>query len=189
MDGAFAVGGFVLAVCALCVGLCKLAFRGTRGATFHSIDRLLLGTFSMMLFVAWFFEPWVIHLCGWEGLETPACQQTLTGRLWLFYALKFDPIFLNLPLWLRIVCSLDTILFGPFYLASVYAFSSGQQESRWYRVIALPTAGALIYSTIVYFAYEALAESHRERVDELNNKLSEMTEHNDIPRISAAGNG
>mmetsp|Transcript_12162 Transcript_12162/g.36136 ORF Transcript_12162/g.36136 Transcript_12162/m.36136 type:complete len:105 (+) Transcript_12162:225-539(+) len=36
---------------------------------------------------------------------------------------------------------------------------------------------------------KTLAKSHRERVDELNNKLSELTEHNDIPRISAAGNG
>ena len=31
--------------------------------------------------------------------------------------------------------------------------------------------------------------SHRERIDEFNNKLSELTEHNDIPRVSAAGNG
>jgi len=26
-------------------------------------------------------------------------------------------------------------------------------------------------------------------VDELNDKLASLTEHNDIPRISAAGNG
>ena len=38
-------------------------------------------------------------------------------------------------------------------------------------------------------AASGTAKSHRERVDELNNKLSTMTEHNDIPRISAAGNG
>ena len=31
--------------------------------------------------------------------------------------------------------------------------------------------------------------SFRDRVDMFNNKLSQMTEHNDIPRISAAGNG
>ena len=36
----------------------------------------------------------------------------------------------------------------------------------------------------------ALAEkSHRERVDEFNQGLSTLTEHNDLPRISAAGNG
>ena len=31
--------------------------------------------------------------------------------------------------------------------------------------------------------------SFRDRIDEFNSKLSRMTEHNDIPRISAAGNG
>mmetsp|Transcript_21175 Transcript_21175/g.29943 ORF Transcript_21175/g.29943 Transcript_21175/m.29943 type:complete len:123 (-) Transcript_21175:277-645(-) len=33
------------------------------------------------------------------------------------------------------------------------------------------------------------AKSHRERVEEFNQKLGELTEHNDIPRVSAAGNG
>jgi protein FAM32A len=32
-------------------------------------------------------------------------------------------------------------------------------------------------------------KSHRERVEEFNEKLSSLTEHNDIPRVSAAGNG
>jgi protein FAM32A len=33
------------------------------------------------------------------------------------------------------------------------------------------------------------SKSHRERVEELNEKLGSLTEHNDIPRVSAAGNG
>ena len=33
------------------------------------------------------------------------------------------------------------------------------------------------------------AKTHREKIDEYNNRLSTMTEHNDIPRVSAAGNG
>ena len=32
-------------------------------------------------------------------------------------------------------------------------------------------------------------KSHRERIEEFNEKLSSQTEHNDIPRVSAAGNG
>mmetsp|Transcript_25172 Transcript_25172/g.41796 ORF Transcript_25172/g.41796 Transcript_25172/m.41796 type:complete len:176 (+) Transcript_25172:110-637(+) len=32
-------------------------------------------------------------------------------------------------------------------------------------------------------------KSHRERVEDFNEKLGQLTEHNDIPRISAAGNG
>ena len=31
--------------------------------------------------------------------------------------------------------------------------------------------------------------SHRERVEEFNEKLGSLTELNDIPRVSAAGNG
>eukprot|EP01041_Mallomonas_annulata_P009575 gene9575-19898_t len=31
--------------------------------------------------------------------------------------------------------------------------------------------------------------TYRERVEDFNVKLSKMSEHNDIPRISAAGNG
>jgi protein FAM32A len=32
-------------------------------------------------------------------------------------------------------------------------------------------------------------KTYREKVNEFNDKLSTLTEHNDIPRISAAGNG
>mmetsp|Transcript_1703 Transcript_1703/g.4192 ORF Transcript_1703/g.4192 Transcript_1703/m.4192 type:complete len:117 (-) Transcript_1703:1130-1480(-) len=33
------------------------------------------------------------------------------------------------------------------------------------------------------------SQSHRDRIEQLNEKLSTMTELNDIPRVSAAGNG
>mmetsp|Transcript_15230 Transcript_15230/g.42152 ORF Transcript_15230/g.42152 Transcript_15230/m.42152 type:complete len:112 (+) Transcript_15230:119-454(+) len=37
---------------------------------------------------------------------------------------------------------------------------------------------------------EKLAQkSHRENIEEYNEKLGNLTEHNDIPRVSAAGNG
>jgi hypothetical protein len=150
---------FVVTVVALCVGCAAMAF--AKHDSRLLADRVLLASFSMMLFVAWVFEPYIVHLCGWEGLETTECQRTVTGQLWLFYAKTFDPVFLNLPFWLRIVCSLDTLLFGPFYAVSVFAFAMGRPDERWYARLALPMSGALLYSTIVYFAYEILVESHR----------------------------
>ena len=36
---------------------------------------------------------------------------------------------------------------------------------------------------------DTLSVSYRDRIDAFNNKLASLTEHNDIPRISAAGNG
>ena len=32
-------------------------------------------------------------------------------------------------------------------------------------------------------------KSHRERIEQFNDQLGQLTEHNDIPRVSAAGNG
>ncbi len=36
---------------------------------------------------------------------------------------------------------------------------------------------------------ETAGKSHRERVEEFNEKIGNLTELNDIPRVSAAGNG
>mmetsp|Transcript_6935 Transcript_6935/g.15884 ORF Transcript_6935/g.15884 Transcript_6935/m.15884 type:complete len:113 (+) Transcript_6935:98-436(+) len=36
---------------------------------------------------------------------------------------------------------------------------------------------------------KAAKRSHRERIEDFNEKLGRLTEHNDIPRVSAAGNG
>jgi protein FAM32A len=38
-------------------------------------------------------------------------------------------------------------------------------------------------------AEKAAQKSHRERIEEFNAKLASLTELNDIPRVSAAGNG
>ena len=39
----------------------------------------------------------------------------------------------------------------------------------------------------VVVSYDSM--SHRERVEQFNEKLGKLTELNDIPRVSAAGNG
>eukprot|EP01038_Epipyxis_sp_PR26KG_P009932 gene9932-13361_t len=38
-------------------------------------------------------------------------------------------------------------------------------------------------------AKKLINSSFRTRIDEYNNRLASLTEHNDIPRVSAAGNG
>lgn len=149
-------------LCGILIGALPWAFR----SSFLSrviMDRILLLSFGIMLFVAWFFEPYVVLTCGWEGLQTDRCRATLIGRSWLYYAESFDPIFLDLPVWLRIMCSLDTLLFGPFYLLCLYALWKGRTvlSTPWCLIILVAGAGALMYSTLVYFAYEILEESHR----------------------------
>jgi len=80
------------------------------------------------------------------------------GRSWYWYASSFDPIFLDTPLWLRIMCTIDAYLFGSFYLALIYAIV---RERNWIRVPALLYGSAIVYSTLVYFGYEFLDEANR----------------------------
>ena len=80
------------------------------------------------------------------------------GRSWYWYARSFDPIFLDTPLWLRIMCTIDAYVFGPFYLVLIYALV---RERSWIRVPALLYGAAIIYSTLVYFGFEFLDETNR----------------------------
>jgi hypothetical protein len=48
---------------------------------------------------------------------------------------------------------IEVFIFGPLYLIFAYGF---YYNTWWLRDLALPFSGALIYSTIVYFAMEAL---------------------------------
>mmetsp|Transcript_22652 Transcript_22652/g.63654 ORF Transcript_22652/g.63654 Transcript_22652/m.63654 type:complete len:171 (+) Transcript_22652:74-586(+) len=78
--------------------------------------------------------------------------------LWLFYAETFDPLFLQTPTWLVIMCGIDAYIFGPLYLLVAYLLVT---RNVWYPAVALFWAGAVTYSTVVYFSFEVLYEGHR----------------------------
>jgi len=80
------------------------------------------------------------------------------GRVWFWYAASFDPIFLDPPPFLWLMCTIDGFVFGPFYLVLIYAFA---RECAWIRGPALLYAGAIVYSTVVYFGVEFLTELER----------------------------
>lgn len=126
-----------------------------------ALDKTLVGFACLFAFVALVFEPLGLHICGWDGLV--ACKDVSTvGWLWHLYASRFDPIFLNLPLWLKIMNSLDTLLFSWVYLSVALLLPSGRLDSSpTCRALVCAGAGALLYSTIVYFAYELIAERGR----------------------------
>ena len=73
----------------------------------------------------------------------------------------FD-VFLDPPLWLRIMCAIDGYVFGPFYLVLIFAFVKGRD---WVRIPALLYGSAIIYSTLVYFGWEFLDEANRSQAN------------------------
>lgn len=86
------------------------------------------------------------------------------GRSWYWYSRSFDPVFLDPPLWLWIMCTIDAYVFGAMYPVLIYAFVKGR---NWIRVPALLYGSAIVYSTAVYFGWEFLDEANREQANML----------------------
>ena len=57
-----------------------------------------------------------------------------------WYALDADPLFMNPPVWMRIVTGLSAFVYGPFYLLLAFALLRGK---NWIQV------PAIIYATLI----------------------------------------
>lgn len=68
----------------------------------------------------------------------------------------FDPLLMARPVWWKMTIWLDNLLFGPFYVAAIYAFINGK---NWIRVPALVYSGTL-FANVVIILGEELAGPH-----------------------------
>ena len=59
---------------------------------------------------------------------------------------------------LRLVCGIDLFVFGPFYLAAIYALV---RRREWLRLPGLAYVTAMLYSLVVYFGVELIEERGR----------------------------
>jgi hypothetical protein len=116
------------------------------------LDAFLVFWFCLFAISSLIYEQFIVF-----GIDLAATTD-IFGRSWYWYAHSFDPIFLDTPLWLRIMCGVDAYVFGPFYLVLIYAFA---RRRNWIRIPALLYGAAIIYSTVVYFGFEFLDESNK----------------------------
>jgi hypothetical protein len=116
------------------------------------LDAFLVFWFCLFAVSSLVFEQFIVF-----GVDLSTTTD-IFGRTWYWYARSFDPIFLDTPQWLRIMCTIDAYVFGPFYLVLIYALA---REKNWIRVPALLYGATIVYSTIVYFGYEFLDEANR----------------------------
>ena len=115
-------------------------------------DAFLVCWFTVFALTSLVYEQFVVF-----GVDLAATGDPF-GRSWYWYARMFDPVFLAPPLWLRIMCAIDAYVFGPCYLVLIYAFTRCR---NWIRVPALLYGAAIVYSTLVYFAWEVLDPANR----------------------------
>jgi hypothetical protein len=116
------------------------------------LDAFLVCCFCMFAVSSLIYEQFIVF-----GMDLSTTTDPF-GRSWYWYALSFDPVFLDTPLWLRIMCAIDGYVFGPCYLLFIFAFV---KERNWVRIPALLYGSAIVYSTVVYFGWEFLDHANR----------------------------
>lgn len=120
--------------------------------TKRPFDLILIFFFCIFAVTSLVYEQYIVF-----GIDL-ATTTDIFGRSWYWYARSFDPVFLDTPLWLQIMCGIDAFIFGPCYLVFIYAFIRGR---NWVRIPALLYGAAIIYSTLVYFGWEFLNPENR----------------------------
>ncbi len=120
-------------------------------------ERILLVGFSLFILTSAVLEPIIVAICGWDQVHACAESGAIAGRLWQFYA-SIAPVFLELPFWLKMLNSSDTLVFLPLYYApSVYALLRKEVDTPWFRLLGSVMSGALLYAVTVNLVWEALA--------------------------------
>jgi hypothetical protein len=117
-----------------------------------TLDRVLIAFFALFAFTSIFMEPYITF-----GVDLARATDPL-GRAWYFYARSWDPLFLDQPVYMRVMTGIDEWVYGPMYLVLTYAFL---RRREWIRQPALLYCGAIVYSTLVYFLTEFASEGHR----------------------------
>ena len=120
------------------------------------LDKILLTTLWLFAAVALVFEPLYYFGCNWTDVNN-SCDSSSIAAVrgaaiaWRIYSNQWDPMFIHIPIWLRVMCAIEVLCFGPLYAICAVGL---QYRSAWLPLVAYAFSGALFYSTIVYFAME-----------------------------------
>lgn len=96
--------------------------------------------FFAVVFLTFALTSGISDLVPTLGIEMAPDSPNPLARANYWYAVDADPLFMNPPVWMRIVTGLSTFVYGPFYLVLAYALIRGR---NW---IQLP---AVIYATMI----------------------------------------
>ena len=105
------------------------------------LDIIILGYFIFnIVFITYLFDLEQIVITDASDFTYPAWPPKSIDDLGHWWGQHFDPLLYARPVWWRATIWIDAVLFGPFYLAGIYAFVKGKD---WIR---LPS---IIYSSVM----------------------------------------
>lgn len=68
-----------------------------------------------------------------------------------WFGATYDPLLLARPLWWRMTIWIDVVLFGPFYVAAIFAYSKGKP---WIRIPSIIYASVLLTNVTIILGEE-----------------------------------
>ena len=70
---------------------------------------------------------------------------------------SFDPLLMARPVFFKVTIWLDNLLYGPFYLVAIYAYSKGKE---WIRLPSIIYAVSMMSGVIMILSDEAFGQYH-----------------------------
>lgn len=70
---------------------------------------------------------------------------------------SFDPLLMARPVFFKVTIWLDNLLYGPFYLIAIYAYSKGKE---WIRLPSIIYAVSMMSGVIMILSEEAFGQYH-----------------------------
>jgi len=118
------------------------------------IDLPILGFFWFnILFVSYGISLEQLVVPNPESFEYPLWPPPFLIDLVHWWGRAFDPVLWARPVWYQMTIWLDVLLFGPFYVVAIYAFTKGHD---WIRIPSIVYASILFTNVFIILGEELM---------------------------------
>lgn len=116
------------------------------------LDWIFVGFFLVNLFfVTYIVDLETLVIPDPTRFEQPVWPPEPMVRLVHWYGQTFDPVLMARPQWWKMTIWVDVLLYGPFYVAAIYAFVKGKD---WIRIPCFLYAGMMFMGVTVILGEE-----------------------------------
>jgi len=120
--------------------------------TRRPLDIAILAYFLFnILFVTYFFDLEQIVIPDASHFTYPVWPPRFLVDLSHWWGLTFDPLLFARPVWWRATIWIDCVLFGPYYLAAIYAYIRGRS---WIRMPSVVYASVMLTNVVIILSSE-----------------------------------
>jgi len=116
------------------------------------LDIVILAFFVInILFITYIVDVEQLVIANPDDFEYPPWPLPFMVDIIHWYGRNFDPVLIAWPMWWKMIIWLDSLFFGPFYVAAIYAFARGRE---WIRIPSIVWASVLVTNVLIILGEE-----------------------------------